>query len=136
MVKGIIVWFVFTSRRRHTSCALVTGVQTCALPISAQADLALLAGGDDDVAVVERAQNHLGARQRHADRAGAAAAPNRIAGDHRLGLGEAIAFEQPAAGQGLEEPANPPRQRGAENGRQAWRERVCQYGEITVVAVI
>src|SRR3546814_18720122 len=23
----------FTSRRRHTSCALVTGVQTCALPI-------------------------------------------------------------------------------------------------------
>src|SRR3546814_6025396 len=25
--------FFFTSRRRHTSCALVTGVQTCALPI-------------------------------------------------------------------------------------------------------
>src|SRR3546814_18178217 len=25
--------FVFTSRRRHTRCALVTGVQTCALPI-------------------------------------------------------------------------------------------------------
>src|SRR3546814_6893976 len=24
----------FASRRRHTSCALVTGVQTCALPIS------------------------------------------------------------------------------------------------------
>src|SRR3546814_8481160 len=28
-----IVFFV-SSRRRHTSCALVTGVQTCALPIS------------------------------------------------------------------------------------------------------
>src|SRR3546814_9325813 len=27
-------YFVFSSRRRHTSCALVTGVQTCALPIS------------------------------------------------------------------------------------------------------
>src|SRR3546814_4723068 len=27
--------FFFSSRRRHTSCALVTGVQTCALPISA-----------------------------------------------------------------------------------------------------
>src|SRR3546814_9007823 len=26
----------FSSRRRHTSCALVTGVQTCALPISIQ----------------------------------------------------------------------------------------------------
>src|SRR3546814_11174348 len=30
--------FVFVSgRRRHTRCALVTGVQTCALPISGQA---------------------------------------------------------------------------------------------------
>src|SRR3546814_2433559 len=28
------VWnFFFASRRRHTRCALVTGVQTCALPI-------------------------------------------------------------------------------------------------------
>src|SRR3546814_6576606 len=27
-------WFLFSSRRRHTRCALVTGVQTCALPIS------------------------------------------------------------------------------------------------------
>src|SRR3546814_4082241 len=25
--------FVFSSRRRHTRCALVAGVQTCALPI-------------------------------------------------------------------------------------------------------
>src|SRR3546814_3834638 len=29
------VLFFLSSRRRHTSCALVTGVQTCALPISA-----------------------------------------------------------------------------------------------------
>src|SRR3546814_4180923 len=28
-----IVCFFFSSRRRHTRCALVTGVQTCALPI-------------------------------------------------------------------------------------------------------
>src|SRR3546814_5551636 len=27
-------FFVLSSRRRHTRCALVTGVQTCALPIS------------------------------------------------------------------------------------------------------
>src|SRR3546814_8008926 len=27
-------FFFFSSRIRHTSCALVTGVQTCALPIS------------------------------------------------------------------------------------------------------
>src|SRR3546814_5850283 len=28
-----IGFFFFSSRRRHTRCALVTGVQTCALPI-------------------------------------------------------------------------------------------------------
>src|SRR3546814_6917974 len=31
-----VYYFFFSSRRRHTRCALVTGVQTCALPISAQ----------------------------------------------------------------------------------------------------
>src|SRR3546814_4316460 len=30
----LFIFFVFSSRRRHTRCALVTGVQTCALPIS------------------------------------------------------------------------------------------------------
>src|SRR3546814_2306503 len=30
---GLFIFF-FSSRRRHTICALVTGVQTCALPIS------------------------------------------------------------------------------------------------------
>src|SRR3546814_565939 len=29
-----LLFFFFSSRRRHTRCALVTGVQTCALPIS------------------------------------------------------------------------------------------------------
>src|SRR3546814_1284552 len=29
----IYSFFFFSSRRRHTRCALVTGVQTCALPI-------------------------------------------------------------------------------------------------------
>src|SRR3546814_3173325 len=31
--------FFFSSRRRHTRCALVTGVQTCALPIFAVFDI-------------------------------------------------------------------------------------------------
>src|SRR3546814_7393789 len=31
--------FFFSSRRRHTRCALVTGVQTCALPIFAKRSL-------------------------------------------------------------------------------------------------
>src|SRR3546814_7062984 len=30
----VLFCFFFSSRRRHTRCALVTGVQTCALPIS------------------------------------------------------------------------------------------------------
>src|SRR3546814_1987848 len=29
----VFYFFFFSSRRRHTRCALVTGVQTCALPI-------------------------------------------------------------------------------------------------------
>src|SRR3546814_474480 len=32
-MTSIILVFFFSSRRRHTRCALVTGVQTCALPI-------------------------------------------------------------------------------------------------------
>src|SRR3546814_15304031 len=49
-----MVFFFFSSRRRHTRCALVTGVQTCALPIfdSAMfgADLLAESDGFDDPA--------------------------------------------------------------------------------------
>src|SRR3546814_2282712 len=41
-VKLLDFCFFFSSRRRHTRCALVTGVQTCALPILASGE----AGGD------------------------------------------------------------------------------------------
>src|SRR3546814_9068977 len=30
---ALLSYFLLSSRRRHTGCALVTGVQTCALPI-------------------------------------------------------------------------------------------------------
>src|SRR3546814_21036135 len=40
-VRLFCVCFFFSSRRRHTRCALVTGVQTCALPISALMRLVL-----------------------------------------------------------------------------------------------
>src|SRR3546814_4758011 len=39
------VVFFFSSRRRHTRCALVTGVQTCALPILLRLRTAPRAGG-------------------------------------------------------------------------------------------
>src|SRR3546814_10414774 len=37
LFMGFDVCFFFSSRRRHTRCALVTGVQTCALPLLARA---------------------------------------------------------------------------------------------------
>src|SRR3546814_14308968 len=36
--SGCVLFFFLSSRRRHTKCALVTGVQTCALPIWKMAD--------------------------------------------------------------------------------------------------
>src|SRR3546814_7595728 len=57
-----IVCFFFSSRRRHTRCALVTGVQTCALPISG-AD-SLVAGGAVSVSVWANAAKDSAARTR------------------------------------------------------------------------
>src|SRR3546814_9132966 len=46
--------FFFSSRRRHTRCAVVTGVQTCALPISLQG-----AALDDIVVTARRRDERL-----------------------------------------------------------------------------
>src|SRR3546814_4086753 len=50
--------FFFSSRRRHTSCALVTGVQTCALPISPE-DLLILLGNLRNVFASGDSTKHL-----------------------------------------------------------------------------
>src|SRR3546814_4696098 len=50
----MLVFFFCSSRRRHTSCALVTVVQTCALPIlidHAAADRVDHLAAEDDIAV-------------------------------------------------------------------------------------
>src|SRR3546814_5965769 len=76
-----VVWLLFflSRRRRHTRCALVTGVQTCALPISARGDAVggkgeeAMRGGAAplrvarremvaDIAIGERAENRIGDR--------------------------------------------------------------------------
>src|SRR3546814_13020452 len=46
MLNDICLFFFFSSIRRHTSCALVTGVQTCSLPIfiTGHVVIALVAG--------------------------------------------------------------------------------------------
>src|SRR3546814_19657113 len=53
MSSSVCVYFFlfFSSRRRHTSCALVTGVQTCALPIWRRAEHARLRSEDEGIAV-------------------------------------------------------------------------------------
>src|SRR3546814_1018350 len=66
----IYVIFFFSSRRRHTRCALVTGVQTCALPILHRKKINIstaLAGQrlgikevDDDIWLISFMQYDLG----------------------------------------------------------------------------
>src|SRR3546814_10017959 len=46
LVFIFVLFFFFSSRRRHTRCALVTGVQTCALPISDALEDATVGLGD------------------------------------------------------------------------------------------
>src|SRR3546814_6043871 len=48
-LQYVFVFFFFSIRRRHTSCALVTGVQTCALPIlpSCSTEVGSLGGAAD-----------------------------------------------------------------------------------------
>src|SRR3546814_9648468 len=66
IVVGDFFFFFFSSIRRHTRCALVTGVQTCALPISVAlartaaaltegGSLVSVAGGGDTVAALNQA---------------------------------------------------------------------------------
>src|SRR3546814_4893039 len=56
---GSVFVFLFSSRRRHTRCALVTGVQTCALPIFA--DLGALVAADLDALVAADLLGTVGA---------------------------------------------------------------------------
>src|SRR3546814_10312981 len=51
-VCGLLdVVFFFSSRRRHTRCALVTGVQTCALPIL---EVMWIKGSGGDIGTLKR----------------------------------------------------------------------------------
>src|SRR3546814_6145063 len=56
-------FFFFSSRRRHTRCALVTGVQTCALPILlstygvVRQDIGLLEGFFFHYVILDESQN-------------------------------------------------------------------------------
>src|SRR3546814_5628516 len=80
-----VVFFVFSSRRRHTICALVTGVQTCALPIWLSPGPIALSRMDIDIVATEFGAADL----RGQDFAGRAAALIAVAApDHRPALEE------------------------------------------------
>src|SRR3546814_7793917 len=94
----LVVFCFFSSRRRHTRCALVTGVQTCALPISALAQGIDPQVGQDDQ---HEKHTHCGTLKGIGGWAARPVAPGRPA------------------------PGGPGRP--AEIGRASCRERVCQY---------
>src|SRR3546814_6511326 len=95
--------FFFSSRRRHTRCALVTGVQTCALPISVTRTRR--ATGEALLAPLRKRRSQV----RPITRDG------KWADGERVTDGSVIATKRGNA-------------RGAkEIGRASCRERVCQY---------
>src|SRR3546814_689179 len=95
--------FFFSSRRRHTRCALVTGVQTCALPISGTVlahpwrGVAAAAGGYDfgvPVLAGDFVTTEQGTGFVHI-------APGHGADDWALGLKHAIEIPQTVDGAGM-----------------------------------
>src|SRR3546814_11814440 len=114
------LWCFFSSRRRHTRCALVTGVQTCALPI-------YLRDGDRDARVERRpgARNGIGAAadEERAEGALAHAAAREDVEDRAVRCHQAL--RRRGVGDAVAEAI----------GRAACRERVCQYVCVSVVAV-
>src|SRR3546814_3293099 len=109
MSMFLFVCFFFSSRRRHTSCALVTGVQTCALPISSArvkpGDVVELGAKAREMALVMEAQS-LAERD----------VPEYVAQD---GPAKVTFVRVPT----LDEVPYPVKK----IGRASCRERVCQY---------
>src|SRR3546814_7741161 len=71
------MFFFFSSRRRHTRCALVTGVQTCALPIWSHPLMTRLplAGQIDELARTDEALAAFDGLERHLFRPPSGALP-------------------------------------------------------------
>src|SRR3546814_13217676 len=130
-------YFFFSSRRRHTRCALVTGVQTCALPIYEYYQsrwpgaLAIIrgAGLPANVHVLERDAleindvTFVGATlwtdfERESPMAILAA---------RSAMTDFRVIRR--------DPDPDDADQRAQIGRASWRERGCQYGSLSVVAV-
>src|SRR3546814_6323895 len=104
-----MLFFFFSSRRRHTRCALVTGVQTCALPIF----LACTGKTPERYLVQEMVGEGV----------------EMILGFHRDPIGDAILLGMGGVTAELFKDTTMrllPEQ-GGQIGRASCRERVCQY---------
>src|SRR3546814_12351436 len=104
--------FFVSSKRRHTSCALVTGVQTCALPILLFQDGALFSS-------LTVAQNIEVPMKEHSDLPPALRKELVEVKIAMVGLPPDAAHKFPAELSGG--------MRKREIGRASCRERVCQY---------
>src|SRR3546814_2145353 len=93
-------FFFFSSRRRHTRCALVTGVQTCALPIFA------------DGGIITPEMEYVAIRENMG----------------RAQLKEKLVRDGQDWGASIPDFVTPEFVRDEEIGRASCRERVCQYG--------
>src|SRR3546814_12303141 len=111
----MLVSFFFSSRRRHTRCALVTGVQTCALPATS--------------GIVSKVQSDPGFG---AQRSGPGAKGPRAFDPHASGGGRR---EDDSASRHDVSLCGASQTDRAEIGRASCRERVWQSVEISVVAV-
>src|SRR3546814_11500076 len=119
--------FFLSSRRRHTRCALVTGVQTCALPICKARErghvlegLAVaLANIDDFIAIIKAAPTPPVARQELMARSWDSSLVREM-------LARADQRDTPG-GRSAYRPDPLPEGFGLQIGRASGRERVCEY---------
>src|SRR3546814_12392773 len=111
--------FFFSSRRRHTRCALVTGVQTCALPIlgldpiriNGMSFLQILAGSTWEQGNFSAGLRSLSDKLKQREAFRDLLLPVEVHGEHRW----------------WEMTASPRLDEEGQIGRASCRERVCQY---------
>src|SRR3546814_15807523 len=124
-------FFFFSSRRRHTRCALVTGVQTCALPICnrQQSRGRTARNRDEDEGRDERTdRSETPARDEAAEQEPAPRPSRRPARRPRPddGADKVAGKDADKDRAGIDTAAN---------GQTSGRERRCPYGDSSVVAV-
>src|SRR3546814_4212762 len=110
----LYLFFFFSSRRRHTRCALVTGVQTCALPILWSCRGVWMRVNGQWAAEVAQVDCSLGLVLHIMGHTG----------DAFLVYNEAYQIYKRVQGK---QSVAAKQARSLKIGRASWRERVCQY---------